>query len=209
MHLVGRASTLDLWHGDRRRNLFTQHGYDYNAPRRYDLSADQIILERGDWLQTTCSFDSRTRTNYTRFGEATQDEMCLAFILYYPASDITKCISTDEHYLASTLRGEGELDAYVALPPDIRAMVGPTKGLCGPAGVLNTTTAQDATAAQVGAPLQVASPQLGLPSQAPISASAPVVKVAVSAAATASSSVCVAWLIGSTLCVASTTRFGR
>ena len=191
MHLLGRASTLNLWSGDTKRNLFTQKAYDYNTPQRFDLADQNIILKRGDWLETTCTFDSRQRTNYTRFGEATDAEMCLAFILHYPVSSVSRCISVDEEYLGSPLRDVGELDAYVALPPAMRAIVGPEKGVCGPAGVVVSVPQNDVTPSAA-------------PTQALIGAST-ITKVAVSAAATSGSLVRIACLIGLALCLPFTT----
>ncbi|GFH29821.1 MOXD1 1, partial [Haematococcus lacustris] len=75
-------------------------------------------LRPGDSLVTQCSYDSTTRTEVTRFGEGTMDEMCFTFIMYYPLVskfDIcstnkgranTTAICTDSKTLSS-LRADG------------------------------------------------------------------------------------------------------
>ncbi len=39
----------------------------------------------GDSLVTRCNYDSSLRTHTTYYGDSTSDEMCFAFIVYYPA----------------------------------------------------------------------------------------------------------------------------
>jgi hypothetical protein len=51
-------------------------GFDYNFQTWIDMPDKQRILKKGDELSMTCVFDSRGRTNTTRWGYATSDEMC-------------------------------------------------------------------------------------------------------------------------------------
>ena len=41
-------------------------------------------MEPGYEFTLQCDFKSTSKTTTTFFGEATKDEMCLAFIMYYP-----------------------------------------------------------------------------------------------------------------------------
>ena len=50
--------------------------------------ADPVVVHPGDELKTTCVFDSRQRELTTFNGQATQDEMCFAFLTYYPKENM-------------------------------------------------------------------------------------------------------------------------
>ena len=45
-------------------------------------------MRPGDELRTTCTFRSTFKDKTVQFGQGTQDEMCYAFITYYPAQRI-------------------------------------------------------------------------------------------------------------------------
>jgi hypothetical protein len=51
-------------------------GFDYDFQTWIDMPDKLRKLKRGDELSMTCVFDSRARSNTTRFGFATTDEMC-------------------------------------------------------------------------------------------------------------------------------------
>lgn len=48
-----------------------------------------IVMEPGYELQLTCHYRSTSRTEVTSYGEGTEDEMCYAFIMYYPKTNWT------------------------------------------------------------------------------------------------------------------------
>jgi hypothetical protein len=45
------------------------------------MCAGPQVMEPGDTLITTCTYDSSGRTNTTRFGYASSDEMCFNFMI--------------------------------------------------------------------------------------------------------------------------------
>jgi len=45
---------------------------------------EPIVIQPGDDIQTTCVYRSEDRTEMVYFGDGTQEEMCFAFLLYYP-----------------------------------------------------------------------------------------------------------------------------
>ena len=59
--------------------------------KRYDFNHQSLegssvkTLKRGDELTLTCSYDTSGQSGPTNFGDYTQDEMCLAYFLHYPA----------------------------------------------------------------------------------------------------------------------------
>lgn len=56
------------------------------------------MIRDGDELKTTCIFNSETRTRTTNFGDATSDEMCLAFFTYYPKENLRSGSKLIENY---------------------------------------------------------------------------------------------------------------
>jgi len=56
----------------------------YNECLRCSLEVP-LSFHPGDEIRVTCEFDTTTRNTTTGFGEGTADEMCYAFLTYYPA----------------------------------------------------------------------------------------------------------------------------
>lgn len=56
------------------------------------LSQDALILP-GDGLITECTYSTQDREKPTLGGYSTKEEMCLAFVLYYPRIQLAGCYS--------------------------------------------------------------------------------------------------------------------
>lgn len=48
---------------------------------------------QGDYLETTCIHNTEDRENATVGGHSIQDEMCVNYIHYYPATELEVCKS--------------------------------------------------------------------------------------------------------------------
>eukprot|EP00490_Sorites_sp_Unknown_P012982 CAMPEP_0114655184 /NCGR_PEP_ID=MMETSP0191-20121206/10935_1 /TAXON_ID=126664 /ORGANISM="Sorites sp." /LENGTH=423 /DNA_ID=CAMNT_0001870835 /DNA_START=412 /DNA_END=1683 /DNA_ORIENTATION=+ len=64
----------------------------------YDFDFQQFVpinrtIQAGDSMLTECYYDSRSRDEITLAGEATTEEMCLAFLMVYPAPNVATCES--------------------------------------------------------------------------------------------------------------------
>jgi len=66
--------------------------FDLGCNARYDFDLQETVplqefqkIYPGDVLTTHCVYDSSERTSTTHGGDATEDEMCIAFYLYYPS----------------------------------------------------------------------------------------------------------------------------
>ncbi|CAI5509079.1 unnamed protein product [Closterium sp. Naga37s-1] len=84
-HALGRQMYTDVYRDGEK--VTTVARLDY-----YDFASQQMInvqppfqLQPGDELRTKCVWDSTSRSNVTMGGEASNDEMCITFLLYYPA----------------------------------------------------------------------------------------------------------------------------
>ncbi|RZC38667.1 MOXD1 -like 1 [Asbolus verrucosus] len=92
-HLAGRK--LKLRHiraGKELPPLAQDDHYDFNYQQSRALSQDTIILP-GDGLVTECTYSTLTRNKPTLGGYSTKEEMCLAFILHYPRTELSNCNS--------------------------------------------------------------------------------------------------------------------
>ena len=65
-----------------------QFNYELQYTRMFD---EQHEVKNGDVVVATCIFDSMDRTEPTRGGLASKEEMCLNSILVYPATCCTAC----------------------------------------------------------------------------------------------------------------------
>ncbi|XP_071518893.1 MOXD1 homolog 1-like [Panulirus ornatus] len=109
-HLLG--SSLSLRHirdGQELPRLIKDMNYDFNYQQSRILKQEVTILP-GDHLITECNYDSSRRRAPTFGGFGTEEEMCLAFLGYYPRSNWTHCLSAPR--LRTILDGLGVEDIY-------------------------------------------------------------------------------------------------
>lgn len=90
-HLVGKHLKVEVtrngqYIGEMRREKV----YDFNHQSLEGSSVKTI--KKGDELTLTCSYDTSSKTSPTDFGDFTQDEMCLAYFLHYPAQQTRRAI---------------------------------------------------------------------------------------------------------------------
>jgi dopamine beta-monooxygenase len=70
--------------GQELRPLSHRKHYNFNYQAFDAVPADTATIAPGDSLGTACTFDSRQRNTTTMYGEDSRDEMCYAFVMYYP-----------------------------------------------------------------------------------------------------------------------------
>ncbi|GMI07325.1 hypothetical protein TrVE_jg851 [Triparma verrucosa] len=82
-HTAGRAihaSLLDS-SGNFKASLGSEPYYDFNFQSSIELN---VTMNAGDEIHTTCQFNTEGKSENTKFGLATDDEMCLTYLWYYP-----------------------------------------------------------------------------------------------------------------------------
>lgn len=72
--------------------FFKDNQYDFNYQHPRLLTQETRILP-GDALITECTYSTVGRDKPTIGGYSTSNEMCLAFILHYPRTELTGCYS--------------------------------------------------------------------------------------------------------------------
>ena len=90
-HTLGRRVKLrHIRNGAELPTPFMDSYYDFNyqTMRRVEFKmvpGDHVIME--------CGYDTTSRLTYTRGGLSVQDEMCMMFLHYYPATSLAHCVS--------------------------------------------------------------------------------------------------------------------
>jgi len=82
MHQIGSRMYSTQWRGTE--NLGIINSVDF-----WDFDFQQTtmvnrVIKRGDRINTQCMYDSSNKVNVTTFGLATDSEMCVEFLYYYP-----------------------------------------------------------------------------------------------------------------------------
>mmetsp|Transcript_25374 Transcript_25374/g.80334 ORF Transcript_25374/g.80334 Transcript_25374/m.80334 type:complete len:184 (-) Transcript_25374:344-895(-) len=87
MHTAGRQIYVrHMRGGEEIAPLGAEPSYDFDFQ---DVKAwtPPIKIERGDSWTTQCVYDTSGRSKTTKMGEATDQEMCISFMMYYPAGE--------------------------------------------------------------------------------------------------------------------------
>ncbi|XP_067141859.1 DBH-like monooxygenase protein 1 homolog [Centruroides vittatus] len=133
-HIIGKTITVRHFRGNRELEpLSRDRNYDFNYQEYRTLPRERTVLPT-DHLIVECVYDSSERSTPTYGGVSTKEEMCVAFLGYYPRlnmsgalscpspSNVLKAIginevSSDERFVVSPLTGKNEsyfsfLDSY-------------------------------------------------------------------------------------------------
>lgn len=88
MHGIGHSAITRRWRGGQELKPQAHvRRFDYNHQGFTPVAPDARVLRPGDALALTCTFDSTSRTNVTRNGQGTEDEMCFYWAYYWPKQD--------------------------------------------------------------------------------------------------------------------------
>lgn len=87
-HLVGKQMKLEVSRGGKHLGVLRhEHHYDFN---HQSLEESPIkTLKVGDEILMTCEYDTSKKSTPTEFGDQTQNEMCYALVMYYPAQKMS------------------------------------------------------------------------------------------------------------------------
>ncbi|WIA40391.1 hypothetical protein OEZ86_013751 [Tetradesmus obliquus] len=77
--------------GVELKPLATMKLNDFNFQSWLPTDPNHNTLMPGDQLTLTCVYNSRGRTNVTKWGWGAREEMCFWFIMYYPAQPVAFC----------------------------------------------------------------------------------------------------------------------
>ncbi|XP_060092503.1 putative DBH-like monooxygenase protein 2 [Heteronotia binoei] len=110
-HLAGRGVRgVQYRDGKQLRILCEDNKYDFNLQETRGLK-EVVTLKAGDEFLVECRYETLDRTSLTFGGPSTLNEMCLAFLFYYPRNNISSCMGYPNiQYVAHAL-GQPAADA--------------------------------------------------------------------------------------------------
>jgi hypothetical protein len=109
MHFRGRNTQVQIIRdGKEIAPLSTLRSFEYGY--QFSKSLNHIKLLPGDKFITTCDFDTTKDTKPAQGGQSSQEEMCFAWVDYYPANGVMACTQMDMGELP-----ENQLNGTVAL----------------------------------------------------------------------------------------------
>lgn len=79
--------------GKELPHIVRENRFDFDYQQSHSLQEEVKILP-GDELVTECVYGTEDRTRPTMGGYAATQEMCLAFVVYYPRTQLAGCYST-------------------------------------------------------------------------------------------------------------------
>ncbi|GJP34919.1 hypothetical protein CLOM_g19397 [Closterium sp. NIES-68] len=84
-HALGRQMYTDVYRdGAKVSTIARLDYYDFASQQMLQVEPPQELLP-GDELRTKCVWDSTSRSKVTMGGESSVEEMCISFLIYYPA----------------------------------------------------------------------------------------------------------------------------
>uniref|UniRef100_A0A668A0Y1 Monooxygenase, DBH-like 1, like n=1 Tax=Myripristis murdjan TaxID=586833 RepID=A0A668A0Y1_9TELE len=99
-HLAGRKVRVGHFrNGTQIDFLALNENYNFEMQQITNLGNIKTI-KQGDNIVVECTYNTVNRTGDTKMGLATTDEMCLAFLFYYPANNIDTCWSHPTTHLS-------------------------------------------------------------------------------------------------------------
>ncbi|XP_074009979.1 putative DBH-like monooxygenase protein 2 [Numenius arquata] len=114
-HLSGRGvKAAQYWNGEQLGIICEDSKYDFRLQEIRDMK-EILIIKPGDEILVECNFQTLDRSGITFGGPSTMNEMCLAFLFYYPRNNISSCMGyPDVLYIAHVLKQEAS-DAVEAV----------------------------------------------------------------------------------------------
>ncbi|XP_026146155.1 DBH-like monooxygenase protein 2 homolog [Carassius auratus] len=92
-HLAGRKVKVGHFRGGQQIDfLAVDENYDFNYQQVTNLGKTKTV-KLGDKLLVECTYNTENRNKLTWGGVSTTDEMCLAFLFYYPVMKLSICTS--------------------------------------------------------------------------------------------------------------------
>ncbi|KAK3516685.1 hypothetical protein QTP70_022190 [Hemibagrus guttatus] len=92
-HQAGRKVRVGQFRDGEQIDVLVQNEhYNFDFQQLTNLGRTKTV-KLGDKLVVECTYDTYNRSGLTWGGLGTNNEMCLAFLYYYPALDLSSCIS--------------------------------------------------------------------------------------------------------------------
>lgn len=93
MHKLARHMTVIVHRSSGASETIHDEPFDFNS--QVFFPKNDVVVRPGDFVETRCSFENDTLAA-VHYGERTQDEMCYAFVVAWPAGGLATPPTTFE-----------------------------------------------------------------------------------------------------------------
>jgi len=108
MHAVGKRIVNEVIRGGETVHQSYIDYWDFDQSGTPAMQQETHQVFRGDVFRTTCYFEG---DDSIKFGVGSTDEMCMAFILYYPKSTLANCgVNYSDSQCQTDYKGKTKLD---------------------------------------------------------------------------------------------------
>ncbi|XP_051731145.1 DBH-like monooxygenase protein 2 homolog isoform X2 [Ctenopharyngodon idella] len=112
-HLAGRKVRVGHFRGGKQIDLLAvDENYNFEYQEVTNLGKTKTV-QLGDKLLVECTYNTENRNTLTWGGFSTSDEMCLAFLFYYPAMNLSSCVSLPDIESLSSAMGATDTNAWI------------------------------------------------------------------------------------------------
>jgi hypothetical protein len=95
LHAHSAGWSIKVERVNENGRAFSTLGYEPYYDNSYQIAnifEEPIHVYPNESFHLTCTYYTVGRTSYTNGGLSTMDEMCLAYYVYYPRSNFSKCV---------------------------------------------------------------------------------------------------------------------
>jgi hypothetical protein len=121
MHTRGKAAVVRHFRGNKELPILAINtAYDFNFQSSNPVNPPRLFLP-GDRIMVECNFTTANEKEPIYGGEGTSEEMCLAFLSYYPKSDLKTCgilYKLDSYLEALRMASPDRTSFLPHLPPE-------------------------------------------------------------------------------------------
>ncbi|XP_051952101.1 DBH-like monooxygenase protein 2 homolog [Xyrauchen texanus] len=114
-HLAGRKVRVGHFREGKQIDLLAaDENYNFEFQEVVNLGKTKTV-KLGDKLLVECTYNTESRSTLTWGGLSTLDEMCLAFLYYYPAMSLSVCESFPDHRVLQSEMGSTDANDWVLM----------------------------------------------------------------------------------------------
>ncbi|XP_043102167.1 DBH-like monooxygenase protein 2 homolog [Puntigrus tetrazona] len=112
-HLAGRKVRVGHFRGGEQIDLLVaDENYDFEYQEVTNFGKTKTV-KLGDRLLVECTYNTENRDTLTWGGFSTTDEMCLAFLFYYPAMNLSGCSSFPDSKSLQSAMGAADITSWL------------------------------------------------------------------------------------------------
>ncbi|XP_073708793.1 DBH-like monooxygenase protein 2 homolog [Garra rufa] len=114
-HLAGRKVRVGHFRGEEQIDLLVvDENYDFEYQEMLNLGKTKTV-QLDDKVLVQCTYNTENLDTLTWGGFSTTEEMCLAFLVYYPAMELSVCSSFPDSTALQTAMGASNAQSWLEI----------------------------------------------------------------------------------------------